>query len=59
MATGALNGIGPMYGPIMPVTKCIGRKARITAMVAMMVGLPVSLVAAMISFALSFSEAAP
>ncbi len=59
MATGVLNGIGPMYGPIMPVTKCMGRKARMTAMVAIIVGFPVSLVAAIIRRALSRRLPAP
>ncbi len=45
MATGTLNGMGSMKGPIMPVTKAIGMKARITATVAILVGLPISLVA--------------
>ena len=45
MATGTLNGMGRMNGPIMPETKAIGMKARITAIVATLVGLPISLVA--------------
>ena len=38
MATGTLNAIGAMYGPIMPVMKNIGRKETMTAKVAKMVG---------------------
>ncbi len=38
IATGTLNGIGRMYGPIMPRTKKSGRKDTITASVARITG---------------------
>jgi hypothetical protein len=38
----ALMGIGPMYGPMRPVTKAIGRSAAITVSVARIVGPPTS-----------------
>jgi hypothetical protein len=46
IAIGTLNGIGAMYGPIMPVTQNIGRNANITVKVARLVGLPISFTAA-------------
>jgi hypothetical protein len=45
MTTGTLNGIGRMYGPIMPETKNIGRNATITVKVALMSGGRTSLTA--------------
>ena len=45
IATGTLNGIGAMYGPIIPVTQNIGRNARMTVRVARFVGLPISFTA--------------
>ena len=50
IATGTLNGIGAMYGPIMPVTQNIGRNASITVKVARFVGRPISLTAATACF---------
>jgi hypothetical protein len=38
IATGTLSAIGPMYGPIMPVMKNIGRNETITASVAVISG---------------------
>ena len=45
IATGTLNAIGAMYGPIMPVMKNIGRKETMTVKVARMVGGRTSLTA--------------
>ena len=38
IASGTLNGIGRMYGPIIPVTNSIGMNDAITVKVARMVG---------------------
>lgn len=38
IATGTMNAIGPMYSPIIPVMKNIGRNATITVNVARIVG---------------------
>ena len=40
IASGTLNGIGRMYGPIMPLTKSIGRNETMTVKVARIVGGP-------------------
>jgi hypothetical protein len=46
MPSDELIGIGPMYGPIRPVTKAIGSSAAITVNVARIVGPPTSSTAA-------------
>ena len=51
IAIGTLIGMGRMYGPIIPVTKSMGRNESMTVSVASAVGLPISRTARIVASA--------